>query len=76
MCVVVCVVVCPQPPFVASRASDSYMFGVLLWEMFESVKSPDCCRPWGRAASRSDILARLGRGTWDRVLARLSLLSV
>ena len=40
-----------QTPSVKSRASDSYMFGSLLWEMFECpwerhTDSSSVCLPW------------------------------
>ena len=41
-----------QTPSVKSRASDSYMFGSLLWEMFEC--------PWERHADGSSVCVPWG----------------
>ncbi len=55
----VCVVM--QPPFVYSRASDAYMYGVLLWELFEAAPGE---LPWGATHNRSTVAdSLLTRGT-------------
>ncbi len=51
-----------QPPFSVSRASDAYMFGVCLWEAFESVHTKDVCLPWGPGSTRTAVAERLLRG--------------
>ena len=53
-----------QPPFVFSRATDSYMFGVLMWETFESVDTANVCRPWGSGMTRPAVVAKLASGGW------------
>ena len=57
-----CIVESVQPPFTFSRSTDAYMFGVMLWEMFESVGTTEVCTPWGRGATRASVMERLDRG--------------
>ncbi len=39
------------------------MFGVMMWEAFESVETDTVCTPWGRAMSRRDVESALAAGT-------------
>lgn len=41
-----------QPPFIYSRASDTYMYGGLLWEMFEGEGGE---APWAHVKSRGEL---------------------
>lgn len=45
-----------QPPFIYSRASDTYMYGGLLWEMFEGEGGE---APWAHVKSRGELAAAL-----------------
>lgn len=46
-----------MPPFIASPASDAYMFGMLMWEVMEERV------PFGYSVSREVVMSRVRYGT-------------
>jgi hypothetical protein len=51
-----------QPPFPMSNKSDVYMYGVMLWEVFEGSDGGESQLPWGPQASWDSVRAAIERG--------------